>query len=352
MTPPNRRQSPPRRDSSPPAQHRTAGNRTTRNTLRSFSLTCGVDLGCSPNLSGSSSWRSTQEWSIPFLPLPLNEPQGRHIPPTKPSTGCGTQIHGSGTPRGVRTWTAAGNAGGSSIIPLPTKYFTEEQKGFLGGGPKSSECGCVTVGVGCCVWWVSSSSPFFVIVPTHSISGNALGIHKTFCETHSLARAQPTTYTFLAEAVSPPLPHLGKARTAIEVSAPNTPRVDSAPATRFENWIGQLVDSSDEPWTQGTPADSPTHSELVDLGLEEEARINAMEEEEGSQEIIRQARGIRLPGEESRLSEISSHVIPLSSRMARDDGILSGREVLAWTLQNMTFRSRDGVYAAPLIFER
>jgi hypothetical protein len=92
-----------------------------------------------------------------------------------------------------------------------------------------------------------------------------------------------TSYTFLAGAVSPPLPQRRKVPIVIDVAEPRTPTIDDP--RNLVNWLSQSREISRRP-------DSPTHSELVELGMQEEARIQAEEEEARIQAVIAHARAI------------------------------------------------------------
>ncbi|KAJ7642227.1 hypothetical protein FB45DRAFT_366525 [Roridomyces roridus] len=107
------------------------------------------------------------------------------------NTGCGTTIHTGAMPtRDKRVWLASGEVVTRAVVLLPPEYFTERQQVRLDAIPRISECGCMTVGVGC------------------GICGNALGSLTTRCEQHftSGSLKYPTVYNFLPDSVSPPLP--------------------------------------------------------------------------------------------------------------------------------------------------
>jgi hypothetical protein len=149
ITPPHARGSPPQQLSHSTRQRRTQA----ASPSQSFVLTCGAEANPSvPSLHDPTLWGSFQKWEVPILPLPLDDPHPSPMSIGKPSTGCGAIIHTSASPRGLRTWLGCADAIGSTAISLPAEYFTEDQKCLLGGGPKTKDCGCVTVGMGCCVW--------------------------------------------------------------------------------------------------------------------------------------------------------------------------------------------------------
>lgn len=134
-------------------------------------------------------------------------------------------------------------------------------------------------------------------------------------------------YTFLAGAVSPPLPHLRKARTVIQGSAPpsiapaprSLTRPDPSYSHRFENWIGRIVPRAVSP--------TGTHADLVEMGLANEIRFGTMqsldgEEVEGEEEededdempglIAPESLGVRQGLEPWRDDRPVNHIIPTS----------------------------------------
>ncbi|KAF7376970.1 hypothetical protein MSAN_00114800 [Mycena sanguinolenta] len=232
-----------------------------------------------------------------MLPLSLNM---RPVHPEVSSTGCGTKIHHRATP-GHRVWLLTSATTLPTVVPLSAEYFTEAQKRDLHGVPRMSECGCTAIGVGCCV------------------CGNALGIYRTHCSTHS----QPASYTFLPGSVSPPLPprqwrfHARPTPPAIEAIATTTstsePRVESRLSTLFDSW---MRDSSQR-WEPPPP---PTDEELRDMAEQAEAEFEA-EEARRAEATARfdavhgLSRGVNMP---RTISEVNTWLAVHSSDESRD----------------------------------
>ncbi|KAJ7113273.1 hypothetical protein C8R43DRAFT_1138699 [Mycena crocata] len=174
-------------------------------------LTCGAEVDLSPN--DTSLWGSPQKWVVSILPLPL---EGSPTSPTlieRPSTGCGATIHTGVVPDDLGRWRGPTAGVGRTVMPLSADYFKAKQNSLLGESPHTAACGCVTVGVGCCV------------------CGNTLDVRKTFCAAHlAVVGASHPTYTFLADAVSPSLLPRRKNYTTNQVRershAPSVPRID------------------------------------------------------------------------------------------------------------------------------
>ncbi|KAJ7444463.1 hypothetical protein FB451DRAFT_1434325 [Mycena latifolia] len=201
-------------------------------------LTCGAELATAiPGAADETPWGSAEKWVVPFLPLPLDDSHMSQGPPVKPNTGCGATIHTRASSRGKK-WIGSADAAGRTVVKLPSEYFTDEQRCQLSGGPRRDECGCATVGMGCCV------------------CGNTLGVRKTLCRAHRKMVGAPhaTSYTFLADAVSPPLPRRSKIPITIDraTSAPRTST--SRDPLNMADWLSQARDRQLEP--------SPTRSEV------------------------------------------------------------------------------------------
>ncbi|KAJ6464763.1 hypothetical protein C8R47DRAFT_67754 [Mycena vitilis] len=223
--------------------HRGSAIQIASSPTEYFALTCGGEVTCPlPDPSHPAPWGSSQKFDVPILPLPLEDPHTSQT--SQRSTGCGARIHIRASPQGPTTWVGSADSIGPTVVPLPEQYFTAEQISILGGGPKAKRCGCITSGVGC------------------RACGNTLGVQRTFCSTHvSLVNhINQTSYSFLADGVSPPLP----GRKTPVVAQP-MPRPDSS----LESWLGlNLIQRTTRPR-------SPTHSELVGLGIQGEMRARA-----------------------------------------------------------------------------
>ncbi|KAJ7669752.1 hypothetical protein B0H17DRAFT_1209512 [Mycena rosella] len=323
VTPPHRRRS---------TSRRVPGTTPQRRTLlsphrSSVVLTCGAELKPAiPSPTDQTPWGSSEKWAVPFLPLPLDDPPLSRRPAVKPTTGCGARIHSHASPRGAKTWTGCSDAAGRTAVPLPGEYFTDEQRCQLGGGPRKEECGCTTVGVGCCV------------------CGNTLGVHKTVCRAHRkmLGAAHPTSYTFLADAVSPPLPRRSKIPVTIDRSEPRTPpRNNTHDLVSWNNWLGQSRERLREP--------SPTRSEMESLAAQmyheaalEEGRLRLQAEFGQARPVDR--RGIEWPEFSSAREDFSDtsvpDLIPMEDvRAAAAQDMMSGNEIVAWTLRQPTHRN-------------
>ncbi|KAJ7626100.1 hypothetical protein FB45DRAFT_869203 [Roridomyces roridus] len=163
-----------------------------------------------------------EKWTPSILPLPLTSSKAR--PPTKEPKRMGCQWVDS-------TWAGKGEGLGSVAVQLPDVYFTEEQRLLLGGGPRSEACGCLSVGIGCCV------------------CGNTLGVHKTLCATHR-HMLPASSYTFLADSVSPPSPLRRKSPTPDQEQSRYQPYSVPWPRTpaTLDDWLSQarLTPSEEE----------------------------------------------------------------------------------------------------------
>ncbi|KAJ7110800.1 hypothetical protein C8R43DRAFT_1243033 [Mycena crocata] len=230
ITPPHRRGSP-SRPLHHTSSHRRLGGRNSSSRGDSHVLTCGAEYNLPvARLSIGTSYGSTKKYVVPFLPFPLEDPVSR-ISQEKQTTGCGTRLHTSVHP-GLPGWIGSGEDGGSAIVPLPVEYFTTQQKEELGGVPRKEQCGCITTGIGCCV------------------CGNTLGVQKTRCAAHRVTESHAVIHTFLASAVSPPIPPARKRRIPIDHPRPQpTPRTqprtpaNAAPPRSFTfdmgNWLSE-----------------------------------------------------------------------------------------------------------------
>lgn len=106
---------------------------------------------------GSEAADCNSDHVEPFTPsvLPLYPPSSSSVTkrqkPTKKSTGCGTLVHLHAAPRSnFRMWTARTPAS-DSVILLDGCYFDEKEASRF----MRNQCGCVSEGVGCAVWYVS-----------------------------------------------------------------------------------------------------------------------------------------------------------------------------------------------------
>ncbi|KAJ6537864.1 hypothetical protein B0H19DRAFT_1078973 [Mycena capillaripes] len=293
--------------------HRISRGRTQEPApLESSVLTCGTELvSLVPNLSDSTPYGSSQKWVVPILPLPLDDSPPSQMP--KASTVCGATIHTRASPRGPKTWLGCADALGPTVIPLPAEYFTDDQKCHLAGGPRTKSCGCIMVGVGCC------------------LCGNTLGVHRTLCAAHFsiLKASHRSSYTFLAESVSPSLPRRRKA----VIIGRNEAQALADDAGNPNNWSGELTETARPP--------SPTHSDLVEMGIREEARIQAEENEARIQATFAHGSGAGYRRLRSHHSSWNDHEQPAGSVIippglaihTRMAGAISEME-MAWTLQN------------------
>ncbi|KAJ7171483.1 hypothetical protein C8R46DRAFT_1349440 [Mycena filopes] len=101
------------------------------------------------------------------------------------TNGCGTQIHASASPDGSSVWLAGTRGVSDTVIPLEARYIPREAISHLDGAQREA-CGCETQFIGC------------------AVCGNPLGSQLTPCAAH--ASSGGFNLTFLASAVSPPLP--------------------------------------------------------------------------------------------------------------------------------------------------
>ena len=87
---------------------------------------------------------------LPLYPPPPPSPSKRQRQPKK-STGCGSLVHLHAAPKPrFRMWTAKSPAA-ESVLPLDGSYFDEKEASRF----TTSQCGCVSEGVGCAFWYVS-----------------------------------------------------------------------------------------------------------------------------------------------------------------------------------------------------
>ncbi|KAJ7079241.1 hypothetical protein B0H15DRAFT_1025558 [Mycena belliarum] len=181
----------------------------------SFILTCGAELPWSSPSSTNQGASNRQPCSVPFLPIPLDDSPPSAGNSTR-STGCGATIHTRATPRGVTTWLGDADGVGWTAIPLPSEYFTDDQRCQLGGGPRSQDCGCAATGIGC------------------RICGNTLGVRQTVCRAHRAmgGAAHAVSYTFLGDAVSPPIPRRRKIPATLVSRSRMPTRIYD-----FGNWV-------------------------------------------------------------------------------------------------------------------
>ncbi|KAJ7465792.1 hypothetical protein B0H11DRAFT_2049286 [Mycena galericulata] len=257
--------------------HSVRERRPKRTRQTTYRLTCGADAPPPRKVvdvdpSHPYPRVAPKKHVVPMLPLPLEQGSSK-VPAETRSTGCGTTVHVSASPasRNCKKWVGDGDKVGSTVVLLPPEYFRERQKWELGGVPRKEECGCLTVGVGCCV------------------CGNTLGTLTTRCEGHITAdmSAYPTFYTFLGEAVSPPVPrpvYNRKARMPVSPT-PSTPQTQATPtaATRTHARF-DLADWLSESYVRRR-VQSPTPSEIeqreadyqavVDEAAAEDARVEA-----------------------------------------------------------------------------
>ncbi|KAJ6571178.1 hypothetical protein B0H19DRAFT_657918 [Mycena capillaripes] len=200
--------------SDPPGPHRAHPSRSSRTASNgsrrhlpdpsdTYTLTCGASSRITVDPTVPYPRSSPKKYAASMLPLPLDEESSQ--PRTEDHTnGCGTTLHVSA--RGNyrhKTWFGEGDSVHRTVVLLPAEYFTEVQKRELGGVPRKAECGCLTVGVGCC------------------ICGNTLGTLTTRCEVHMMDSSYPTFYTFLGAAVSPPIP-IRAPRRKVPLNPPTT----------------------------------------------------------------------------------------------------------------------------------
>ncbi|KAK6996655.1 hypothetical protein R3P38DRAFT_1954896 [Favolaschia claudopus] len=184
---------PPRDSASSSTRHYLAGHprKIRKEKAASYiTITCGTALkeksrAKAQDLPPLFPLAPCKQYSVPILPLPLDTPVSSL--PTTSSTGCGAVVHRNPMPdRQAWQWTGKAADVGNSVIRISGNYFTEEEQQILKGVDLKDECGCLTVGVGCCV------------------CGNRLGVRKTFCSQHR--STDDAIYTFLSDSVSPPVP--------------------------------------------------------------------------------------------------------------------------------------------------
>ncbi|KAJ6468033.1 hypothetical protein C8R47DRAFT_1152262 [Mycena vitilis] len=245
-----------------------------------YTLTCGaVRRPVVANFDPKHPYPRTspRKYVVPILPLPVDE----ELPPIcsdNGTTGCGATVHVSASRGGQQQWTGAGDSAGPTVVLLPDKYFAGHQKRDLGGVPRKEECGCLTVGVGCCV------------------CGNTLGTLRTFCEKHVAKKSCPVVYKFLAAAVSPPLPVRQRIRkhfipasssptAAASTSAPGTDTsVTTIPPSADISAFRDRLSSTLRDWLTTAPAPrprspSPTPSEQARRRTEREEEAQALADE-------------------------------------------------------------------------
>ncbi|KAJ7181375.1 hypothetical protein C8R43DRAFT_969053 [Mycena crocata] len=159
-----------------------AGN-TSHNAPQSANT---ITLSCGAEFEDVHGWDAHTSAAPHFLPsfAPAVDPPQRSA--KAKSTGCGAVVHAQAS--GGRKWRAPVAGVSQDVIPLETAYFPPGAAAALHIGALG-DCGCGMQGVGC------------------RICGNALGAIFNPCGAHSgPAHAVYKRYTFLASAVSPPLP--------------------------------------------------------------------------------------------------------------------------------------------------
>ncbi|KAJ7782258.1 hypothetical protein DFH07DRAFT_789972 [Mycena maculata] len=237
-------------------------------TPHTFTLTCGADMTRKFVLDDGYPYprAAPSKYVVPILPLPLDHDLAEVAQPNR-TTGCGTTVHASASRGGQWTWVGSGEFASSTVVLLPPEYFTGAQKRELGGVPRKEDCGCITVGVGCCV------------------CGNTLGVLKTRCETHiKTTKSYPTSYIFLADAVSPPIPprtRVQKTRTSNTPIQPTVTRTDPPAPTPSATRGSFNFDLSDWLTPSSDPPRPPSPSELQAMADELAAEA---EEEEAEQQ--------------------------------------------------------------------
>ncbi|KAJ7924490.1 hypothetical protein B0H13DRAFT_1977771 [Mycena leptocephala] len=116
--------------------------------------------------------------------------------PTSPQSqtlgGCGAQVHMRAS-SAVRHWYGDEDAISPTVVPLETRYFSQEQRAALARGRR---CGCRLEGVGC------------------AVCGNPLGAQHKPSARFSSCSHQQDAYLFLSSAVSPHRPPLCKPEEA------------------------------------------------------------------------------------------------------------------------------------------
>ncbi|KAJ6502964.1 hypothetical protein DFH09DRAFT_1102268 [Mycena vulgaris] len=190
-----------------------------------------------------------------FLPIDYSEhvlhPQNQHK-----LNPCGARIHAASIPKhkdGV--WT--GNLGGVTpcVIPLEEMYVPAETATRM-AAPRRDACGCEYGYVGC------------------TVCGNPLGILFTLCPSHLSAAA--LIYSFLASAVSPPLPLPAESLFPLPLpipprTPPLTPSVVRSSRRHllrpfaFHPSSSESLSSEMQPETPSNPADAQTGVAMLDV---------------------------------------------------------------------------------------
>ncbi|KAJ7436348.1 hypothetical protein FB451DRAFT_1571093 [Mycena latifolia] len=273
-------------------------SRTARTSSAAYAIICGAEAAPARVDPTSPYPRiGPPKYIVPMLPLPLDERESLiGAREAKRSTGCGARIYSGAIPGGAKTWVGRGGTAGPSVVSLPEEYLSPAQNERLGDVPRKDECGCVTVGVGC------------------AVCGNALGALTTPCEKHVSA-----AYTFLAEAVSPPLPRRRKIPIVIEQE--RTPPVDreraplAAPRQHdpfdLAAWLSQSYERR--------RAQSPARSELEEIG----AQMDAEAVEAGARRAAARARFVSESPQSAAGSSAAQRVVPATTY----------REARAWARQ-------------------
>ncbi|KAJ6535297.1 hypothetical protein DFH09DRAFT_1325125 [Mycena vulgaris] len=338
-TPPRRLRATSRASNSPP--QRRAQRPVRRDSF--VTLTCGAERRpVLPTPTDKVPWGSSQKRGITFLPLPLEDPRLSQAPPEMLSTGCGAIIHTRASPRGSRTWTGCSDAAGPTAVPLASEYFTDNERCHLGGGPRKEECGCKTIGVGCCV------------------CGNTLGVHRTLCRAHRsmLAAPHPTYYTFLTDAVSPPVPRRSKIPITIERSQSRTPTRTNDPLS-LTTWLSQARERQvREPSPTRSEMDGIVDQVVNEIALEEgRFRLNVAQAEAmypgPEREELQGSR--RRRHSSSATSDDSSPGLVLLEDPAEAADTMSDVEIVAWTLRQSSHRTNavmGGGEAGSVLFGR
>ncbi|KAJ7090742.1 hypothetical protein B0H15DRAFT_930247 [Mycena belliarum] len=232
-----------------PTRPRGAPGAPCKSSPAAIRITCGVPAApprAPPPSESPYPALLPTPYAVPILPLPLTPPAAAPAGAAARSTGCGAVVH-SGARPGSTHWTASAGRGAAArtVVPLPPAYLSAAQNESLGGVPRTDECGCVTLGVGC------------------AVCGNALGTHTTPCARHRVA------YTFLASAVSPPLPRRRKIPIAFEREVGAASGARSGDAFDLGAWLSQSYER------RHTRAPSPSRSELEGYAAEMDAEAAA-----------------------------------------------------------------------------
>ncbi|KAJ7938755.1 hypothetical protein B0H13DRAFT_1941489 [Mycena leptocephala] len=163
--------------------------------------------------------------------------------------GCGAQVHMRAS-YAVRHWCGDEDAISPTVVPLETRYFSQEQRAALTRGRR---CGCRLEGVGC------------------AVCGNPLGAQHKPSARFSSCSHQQDAYLFLSSAVSPHISGLcmpeEAERAAILAastaysSRPDRARVvgDYAMATpQWSGWEGdeQSENMDDLFWARAVPRET------------------------------------------------------------------------------------------------